>query len=100
MGNALRRSARFDLPLWTTGLPLSSPVGSAAFPKNARKYPHETALHETPCMKRIVLILLVIAAAGSAGCADPGPELVAKINAAYHTRFFVAMPDDIAASPR
>ena len=50
-------------------------------------------------MKRIMLVLTMVAAMVIAGCAAPSPDLVAKINAAYHTRFPVAGQAGAAKPP-
>ena len=49
-------------------------------------------------MKRIIFMLTVAASVVIVGCANSPPDLVAKINAAYHTRFDVGPQSD--ASPR
>ena len=45
-------------------------------------------------MKRVILMLTLVASVAIVSCADSSPDLVAKINAAYHTRFTVANQND------
>ena len=40
-------------------------------------------------MKRVILVLMMAASAAFVSCAAPSPQLVAKLNAAYHTTFHV-----------
>jgi type IV pilus biogenesis protein CpaD/CtpE len=50
-------------------------------------------------MKRIMLVVTMAASLAIAGCAAPSPDLVEKINAAYHTRFPVAEQTGAAQAP-
>jgi hypothetical protein len=50
-------------------------------------------------MKRIMLVMTLAVSVAIVGCADPSPDLVAKINAAYHTRFTVANQNDTVTVP-
>jgi hypothetical protein len=50
-------------------------------------------------MKRVIFILIVAASGAVVGCADSESDLVAKINAAYHTSFYVATPNDPTTVP-
>ena len=50
-------------------------------------------------MKRVMLVVTLAAFVAIIGCADSAPDLVAKINAAYHTRFTVANQNDTVTVP-
>jgi type IV pilus biogenesis protein CpaD/CtpE len=50
-------------------------------------------------MKRLIFVLIVAASGAVVGCAESESDLVAKINAAYHTRFYVATPNDTTMVP-
>jgi hypothetical protein len=50
-------------------------------------------------MKRIMLVVTMAASIAITGCAAPPPDLVEKINAAYHTRFPVAEQTGAAQAP-
>jgi hypothetical protein len=68
------------------------PAGSgwaAFFDKNARN----------TGMKRVIFVLIVAASSTVVGCAESDSDLVAKINAAYHTRFYVPTPNDTPMGP-
>jgi hypothetical protein len=49
-------------------------------------------------MKCVIFMLMTAALVAVVGCAD-SPDLVAKINGAYHTRFDVASPTDTTTVP-
>jgi hypothetical protein len=49
-------------------------------------------------MKRVIFMLMMAALVAVVGCAD-SPDLVAKINGAYHTRFDVATPNNTTTVP-
>jgi hypothetical protein len=50
-------------------------------------------------MKRVILVVTLTISVAIAGCADSTSDLVAKINAAYHTRFTVANQNDTVTVP-
>jgi hypothetical protein len=50
-------------------------------------------------MKRVMILLAVAVSIMGTGCTDPSSDLVAKINAAYHTRFYVADQNDMSTAP-
>ena len=50
-------------------------------------------------MKRVMLAVTLAVSVAIVGCADSSPNLVAKINAAYHTRFTVTTQSDTVTAP-
>jgi type IV pilus biogenesis protein CpaD/CtpE len=50
-------------------------------------------------MKRVIFALIVAASGAVVGCAESDPDLVAKINTAYHTSFYVPTPNATTTVP-